>query len=100
MNRFLIIHSVKETYPRDSYLDYIEMNMNPEEGTYLHSSNADENMWYRIGSKLYNPSKDVLKFKMRADTAETLNDILSSQYGKDISEIDCIIFCVTMPHDY
>lgn len=93
MNRFLIIHSKKDDgCPKDSYLDYIEINMVPEEGSYIHSSNPDEVVWYKVGRKFYNPGNDVLQFKMRVDTTETLNDILSSQYDKDISEIDCIIF--------
>lgn len=93
MNRFLIIHSEKDDeWPRDSYLDYIEMSINPEPGSYIHSSNLDSVIWYKVGRKFYNPGNDVLQFKMRVDTTETLNDILSSQYDKDISEIDCIIF--------
>jgi len=42
MNRFLIIHSEKDDeWPRDSYLDYIEMSINPEPGSYIHSSNLE-----------------------------------------------------------
>lgn len=101
MNRFLIIHSEKDDeWPRDSYLDYIEMSINPEPGSYIHSSNLDSVIWYKVGDKLYNPCNDILNFKMRKQTQETLNDILSNQYNKDISEFDCIIFCNTFSFIY